>query len=306
MGVCRTARVLATCLIRLALRQRTGSEPHAAQRISIDAMPTTEVNGARLFYTAIGSGDPCLTMHGGLGLDHTHLHPWLDPLGDRLRLVFYDHRGNGRSERTEPATLTFEQFSADAEALRQQLGLGTVVLLGHSYGGFIALDYALRYPDSISRLILISTAPAVDYWPEIRENMRRRGATAEMIESFESGNWNEDADLEAHVKLVGHLNFAPANEGLAQDVLRETIYSAYARSAAFALLQTYDVEPRLGEISVPTLIVVGREDVFTPMSQAERLHRAIAGSELVVIDQAGHFNYVEQPESFFATVRSWL
>jgi proline iminopeptidase len=269
-------------------------------------MPTTEINGARLFYTTVGSGDPCLTMHGGLGLDHTHLHPWLDPLGDRLRLVFYDHRGNGRSERTALETLTFEQFSADAEALRQQLGLGKVVLLGHSNGGFIALDYALRYPESISRLILISTAPAVDYWPEIRENMRRRGATAEMIESFESGDWTTDAELEAHVDLVGHLNFAATNEHLGRDVLRETIYSAYARSAAFDLLQSYDVEPRLGEISAPTLIVVGREDVFTPISQAERLHRAITASELVVIENAGHFNYAEQPDAFFGAVRSWL
>ncbi len=269
-------------------------------------MATAEINGARLFYTVVGSGEPCLTMHGGLGLDHTHLHPWLDPLGDRLRLVFYDHRGNGRSERTEPETLTFEQFSADAEGIRKQLGLGKVVLLGHSYGGFIALDYALRYPDSISRLILISTAPAVDYWPEIRANMRRRGATNEMVESFESGSWTTDAELEAHVDLVGHLNFAAANERLAREVLRDTVYSAYARSAAFDLLETYDVEPRLGEISVPTLVVVGREDVFTPMSQADRLHRDIAGSELIVIEAAGHFNYAERPESFFAAVRSWL
>lgn len=269
-------------------------------------MPAAEINGARLFYTEFGSGDPCLTMHGGLGLDHTHLHPWLDPLGDRLRLVYYDHRGNGRSERTAPETLTFEQFSADADALRQELGLGKVLLLGHSYGGFIALDYALRYPESMSRLILISTAPAVDYWPEIRENMRRRGATAEMIESFESGSWPTDEELEAHVDLVGHLNFAAANEHLAREVTRETIYSAYARSAAFDLLQNYDVEPRLSEISVPTLVIVGREDVFTPMSQAQRLHDAIPGSELVVIEGAGHFNYAEQPEAFFSAVRSWL
>ncbi len=269
-------------------------------------MPTVEINGARLSYTVVGQGDPCLTMHGGLGLDRTHLHPWLDPLGDRLRLVFYDHRGNGCSERTAPETLTFEQFSADAEALREELGLGKVTVLGHSYGGFIALDYVLRYPDSVSRLILVSTAPAVDYWPEIRENMRRRGATAEMIESFESGSWTTDAELEAHVDLVGHLNFAAANEKLARDVLRETIYSAYARSAAFDQLRSYDVEPRLGEISTPTLVVVGREDVFTPMSQAERLHREIAGSEPVVIENAGHFNYAEQPQEFFAAVRSWL
>jgi proline iminopeptidase len=264
------------------------------------------INGAELFVTEVGAGEPCLTMHGGLGLDHTHLQPWLDPLGDELRLVYYDHRGNGRSERTPRETLTFERFSADAEELRRQLDLGQMTLLGHSYGGFIALDYALRYPESLSRLILVSTAPAVDYWPEIRANMRGRGATDEMLESFEGGVWETDAELEEHVDLVGHLNFAAANEGLTPDVFRHTVYSAYARARAFELLQTFDVADRLGEITVPTLIVVGREDVFTPLSQAKRLRAAIPASELVALDGCGHFNYAERPDAFFAVVRDWL
>jgi proline iminopeptidase len=102
-------------------------------------------------------------QHGGLGLDHTHLHPWLDPLGDVLRLVYYDHRGNGRSDGPFQKTWTHADLTADAEALRRELGLGRMVLLGHSYGGFLALDYAVRYPDLLSHLILVSTAPAVDY-----------------------------------------------------------------------------------------------------------------------------------------------
>lgn len=62
-------------------------------------MPIAKINGADLFYLTRGEGLPCLVMHGGLGLDHTYLHPWLDPLGDTLQLVYYDHRGNGRSGR---------------------------------------------------------------------------------------------------------------------------------------------------------------------------------------------------------------
>ena len=94
----------------------------------------------------VGEGLPCLLMHGGLGFDHTCLHPWLDPLGDVMRLVYYDHRGNGRSGRPPSETIIFEQLCSDADALREHLGFEEVCVLGYSFGGFVALEYALRYP----------------------------------------------------------------------------------------------------------------------------------------------------------------
>jgi pimeloyl-ACP methyl ester carboxylesterase len=100
-------------------------------------------------------------MHGGLGFDHTSLHPWLDPLGEEMHLIYYDHRGNGRSGRPPLETLTFEQFCADADALRAHLGYEKVAVLGYSFGGFIALEYALRYPERLSHLILLDTAPTL-------------------------------------------------------------------------------------------------------------------------------------------------
>ena len=270
-------------------------------------MPYCDVNGVRLFYKEVGQGLPCLLMHGGLGVDHTHLHPWLDPLGDVLRLVYYDHRGNGRSGAPVPPTWTHADLIADAEALRQKFGLGRIVLLGHSYGGFLALEYALRYPDSLSHLILSSTAPAVDYWEELRANMRARGATEAMIASFEPGSWSTDEGLRKNIKeKVGWLNFGRGHEHLCEPVFRETIYSAAARERCFQLIRTYDVTTRLGEIRVPTLILVGAEDVFTPTSQAKRLHAGIQGSELVEIQGSGHFVYAECPDVFFPAVRSWL
>lgn len=138
-------------------------------------MPYANVNGVRLFCREVGQGRPCLLMHGGLGLDHAHLHPWLDPLGDVLRLIYYDHRGNGRSERPFQRTWPRTELTADAETLRRELGLGRIVLFDHSYGGFLAPEYALRYPGSLSHLILADTAPAVDYWDELHANMRNRG-----------------------------------------------------------------------------------------------------------------------------------
>ena len=122
-------------------------------------MPVAHLNGTELFYVEVGEGVPCLVMHGGLGGDHSALHPWLDPLGDVMQLVYYDHRGNGRSGRPPSGMITFERLCADADALREQLGFEKVAVLGHSYGGFVALEYALRYRERLSRLILLGTSP---------------------------------------------------------------------------------------------------------------------------------------------------
>jgi proline iminopeptidase len=102
-------------------------------------MPVAHLNDTELFYVEVGEGVPCLVMHGGLGGDHTALHPWLDPSGDVMHLVYYDHRGNGRSGRPPAETLTFEQFCSDADALREHLDFEKVAVLGYSFGGFIAL-----------------------------------------------------------------------------------------------------------------------------------------------------------------------
>jgi proline iminopeptidase len=223
-----------------------------------------------------------------------------------FRLVYYDHRGNGRSGRPPLETLTFERFSADADALRVHLNLGKVVVLGHSYGSFIALDYALRYSQQVSRLILISAAPAVDYWDQICANMKQRGATDGMIKSFQSGRWKDDRDVEQHFHLLGPLNFSRSKTNLAEQVFQHTIYCATAREAAFRLVRDYNLTARLGSVTAPTLIIVGREDVFTPPSQAERIHKGIPGPELLVFEKSGHSPYVEEPEAFFSAIRGWL
>jgi proline iminopeptidase len=147
-------------------------------------MPVARLNDTEIFYVEVGEGVPCLLMHGGLGGDHSALHPWLDPLGDVMRLVYYDHRGNGRSGRVPSETITFEQLCSDADALSEHLGFEEVTVLGYSFGGFVALEYALRYPERISHLILLDTAPTLDYAEEIEANARRKGATREQLEAL--------------------------------------------------------------------------------------------------------------------------
>jgi pimeloyl-ACP methyl ester carboxylesterase len=124
-------------------------------------MTMVAVRGISLFTRNFGCGRPLLLMHGGPGVDHTTLLP-LRALAQTHTLVFYDHRCNGRSAGPEICTMTWENLVADADALRQALGFEEWAVLGHSFGGMVALEYALRYPDRLTHLILVDTG--ADTW----------------------------------------------------------------------------------------------------------------------------------------------
>jgi proline iminopeptidase len=267
-------------------------------------MPLVPLNGTELFYSEAGSGPPCLVMHGGLGLDHTSMHPSLDPLGDRLRLIYYDHRGNGRSGRPPVETLTFAQFAADADELRAALGHERVAVLGHSYGSFIALEYALAYPERISHLLLTGTAPAFDYGPEIERNARARGATAEMLAAL-GAQPQDDTDMARLWHTILPLYFYRYDRR-AEDLFRETRFRAAAMVRGAELLPRFNVLLRLSELRAPTLLLSGRHDFITPHHQAERLQARVRHARLVTFEQSGHYPWVDEPEAFFAAARSWL
>jgi len=268
-------------------------------------MPLVHLNGTDLFYVEVGEGLPCLVMHGGLGLDHTSMHPWLDPLGELMHLIYYDHRGNGRSGRPPSETITFEQLCADADALREHLGFGKVAVLGYSFGGFIALEYALRYPERLSHLILGGTSPGGDYGEEIEANARRKGATQEQLEALEASA-DDETEFWRLWKLIEPLYFHAFDEDLAERVMGKTIVCIEAADAGHAITEEWDLTARLGEICAPTLILVGRDDFVCPPSQAKIMHERIPNSELVVFEKSGHFAPVEEPEAFFDAVRGWL
>jgi len=269
-------------------------------------MPNAHLNKTELFYVSVGKGIPCLVMHGGLGLDHSYLHPWLDPLGDLLELVYYDHRGHGRSGRPPIETLTHEQFCEDADALRHHLGFNRMAVIGHSYGGFIALEYAVRHPERVSRLILIDTAPAYNYGAEIRENLKRRHPTDEMPAALRRPAPSSDSELERLFSKILPLYFHNYNAELAHRLFEQTIWSASAAACNERLLRGYDVRSQLSKITARTLIMVGKHDFICPLSQARLLHEGIPNSELIVFQESAHFPYVEEPDAFFAGVRNWL
>lgn len=269
-------------------------------------MATLATDGGELFYHVVGEGQPCLVLHGGPGIDHTSLRPWLEPLGDRLQLVFYDQRGNGRSTARLGETPDFEQLCADANALHKALGAGRVALLGHSFGGFVALEYALRYPERVSHLILVDTAPSFDYGDEIQANIECKELSEETLAAVSSPPPSSDAAFGAMWRAVLPLYFHRYDPTLAERAFATTVYRAAAAAWGGALFTTYNVVSRLGAIRAPTLVLVGDDDAICPPSQAQRLAAGIPDSQLEIISGCGHFPFIERPDEFVTAVQRWL
>lgn len=268
-------------------------------------MHTAAISCTRLYYPLVGKGLPCLVMHGGLGLDHHYLHPSLDPLGDTLELIYYDHRGNGSSGRPPRETITHAQLADDAAALASHLGHDRVAVLGFSYGGFIALEFALRHPDRLSHLVLMGTAPACGYGAEILANARRKGASEAMLAYLESDEVaSSDEAFQRQLETLWPLYFHRYR--LEYDALLcDVTYSVQGQPPA-AETTAYDLTGRLGEITAPTLILTGRDDFVCPPSQAEIMHLDIPGSELRIFEASGHMPFVEEPEATFTIIRDWF
>ena len=202
------------------------------------AISTMSVNGADLHYAVAGDGLPCLVMHGGLGMDHTYLRPWLDPLGDTLQLVYYDHRGNGLSGSPGIETQTHAQFAGDADALVRGLGFDRVAVLGHSYGGFIALEMALRYPDRVSHLILVDTRPSVTAGTEVLDNARARGATDSMVAALQAESTSDD-ELRASFQEILPLYFKNYDPELAVPAMERIIFRMSGRALLRSRSRSY-------------------------------------------------------------------
>jgi proline iminopeptidase len=244
-------------------------------------------------------------MHGGLGIDHSSLRG-LDPLADTLRLVYYDHRCHGRSDRPPVETITMAQLADDAAALTDSLDLQGTVVLGVSFGGFVALEYALRHPDKVERLILIGTAAHGDYMAEIFAAVRDRQPSAETMAALTTPPGDAES-MAARWRAILPLYLAPDSDADAIHAMLGDISPDMETSTrGMQIWSAWDVRPRLGEITCPTLVMAGRYDYICPPSQARIIADGIGNATLAEWDDCGHFMWLEQPERFFTTVRDWL
>lgn len=272
-------------------------------------MPTIEVNGVKLVYEDSG-GDktPFVTLHGGPGMG-SRKGDWaaFQPLTDTFRLISYDQRGNGESEGREP--YSHEQFVADLEGLRQALGLGKIVLLGGSYGGFIALEYALRHPEQLHALILRDTAASHKYQHTSKQRALSSGfpMDLERLDRLFNGQMTSDEDFRQSFAMIQPLYTVQRDPAEEARRLAAIPFRYQTHNWAFSRNQPhYDLTGRLGEVRVPVLVTVGRHDWITPLEASQELHRLLPNSELVVFEESGHSPQIEEREKYLQTVRDFL
>jgi len=272
-----------------------------------------QVRGVSLFVEVTGRGYPLVLMHGGPGADHWTMLPFRR-CADQFTLVFYDHRCNGRSVGAPVSSMTWENLTADADALRRKLGFERWAVLGHSFGGQVALEYALRYPGSLSHLVLLDTG-GDSRWSQqnAAEVLAKRGYSpqkVELVRRWFNGEFTPHEMLPIFLRIGGAYSYRPSLWLTARDLIRGEWRSKMRPQALiFAgrhLLKGWMVMDRLGEITVPTLVMAGRGDfVFPPEHQLE-LAAAIPHARLQIIEHAGHNPHSEQPAEVMAAVTDFI
>jgi proline-specific peptidase len=279
--------------------------------------------GGETWYRIVGGRDepgklPLLCLHGGPGAPHDYLEP-LGRLADTgRRVIFYDQIGGGRSWiEAHPSTWTVELFVGEVGAVREALGLDRIHLFGSSWGGMLAMEYALTQPEGLASLVLSSSPPSIPAWAEETNRLRRElpADVQRVLDDHEAAGTidspeYEEAAMEFYKRHVCRLDPWPDYLQRTFVGLREhpEVYTTMQGPNEFVItgtLKDWDIADRLGEIRLPTLITAGRQDEFTPR-QAETLHAGIAGSELVTFEHSSHMQFAEEPERYLEVVATFL
>ncbi|HSB05549.1 MAG TPA: proline iminopeptidase-family hydrolase [Thermodesulfobacteriota bacterium] len=285
--------------------------------------PTREgyvaVPGGQVWYKIVGVGHsiPVLTLHGGPGAGHDYLEPF-DALASERPIVFFDQLGCGKSDKPDDVSLwRIERFVKEVSAVRKKLDLERIHLLGHSWGGWLAIEYLMGKPSGIVSLILASTSASVQ---QVAEETARLKATLpqavlntlqryEAVGDYHSPEY-ENVMMEFYKRFLCRLD--PWPESLMRslnNIMSNLVpYETMQGPNEFTFtgnLRDWDRTGRLKEIALPTLIMCGRHDELGPAC-AETLHRGIPSSEIRIFEQSAHMAHLEEKELYLQVVRGFL
>jgi len=277
------------------------------------------VNGTRLYFDVEGAGlvpdgprmrakPTLLLLHGGPGFDHSMFKPAFSGLADICQIVYFDHRGNGRSMGSDPATWTLAQWGDDVKGLCDALGIERPIVYGGSFGGFVAQAYATRHPGHPAKLILASTAARFEFAAMLAEFERLGGSTARAAaESY----WLNPT-LEGRVKYIEvchpyYRRRPPADK----DAEKRSIvnHEASLRFAGPSNEQGHmDFRADLARVRCPVLILAGDRDPITPIAFSEEIVASLP-SHLVRFERfvdCGHGVLGDDPDRGFAVIREFI
>ena len=248
-------------------------------------------------------------VHGGPGADHSAYKPTFSSLSRKLQLVYFDHRGQGRSARGPKETYTLDNNVEDMEALRQYLGLDKIVAIGTSYGGMVALSYAVRYPQNVQYLIAIATAADYRFLQRAKQNLAAKGTPEQqaIAQRLWDGNFENEAQLHEYFRLMKPLYSLTYDPNSPDDTLGKTIFSPDALNVAFGgFLRSYDVLDQLSKITAPTLVIAGRHDWICPPECSQEIANAIPNADLRIFENSGHLVRADEPEALIDAISGFL
>lgn len=252
-----------------------------------------------------------MVIHGGPGGDHSGFKPFYSPLAERMQLVYFDHRGQGRSARGDPATYVLDENVEDMEALRRHLGLGPIVSIGTSYGGMVAIAHAARYPDSVSHLVLIVTTAHKGFIARAKAIVAERGTPEQqaICERLWAGALTTVEDVREYYKIMAPLYSRRAIAHGLETSQTRTLHSPEALNRAFSpsgFMHRLDLRPELKAITAPTLIIAGRHDWICPPEFSEEIHRLIPGSDLRIFENSSHSIRVDEPQALIDAILGFI
>ena len=270
------------------------------------------INGIQMYYKTMGSGTPLLILHGGPGLDHSYFLPQFTELAKNYKLIFIDQRSNGRTEGPDSTKMNLSFFIEDIESVRKEFVLGKLNLLGHSWGALIAMFYAVKYPENLNSLILMNPLSASSQGRDTANKLLQSRITKmdsiDRVEVLRSEGFRSRTP-EAMTRLF-RIAFRPSfhNKTLV-DSITLIFQPDYARKSSMLRhmrgLLAYNIQQELSRIQCPTLILHGADDAI-PLLTSRELQKQISGSQLVVLNNCGHFPYIECPREFFQSLRRFL
>jgi proline iminopeptidase len=268
--------------------------------------------GASIYYEVIagGQGTPIIVVNGGPGFDHGYMSasPAWKGLAQKRPIVFYDQRGTGRSGPLKPdQSCTLDDQISDLEALRAHLGYDRADFIGHSWGGFLSMAYAAKYPQHISHLTLVDSVPAK--WSEIKpiydqvfpEAAARRDELNAQAQKGVAG-----ARDKVWRDFLGMLFYSPEKRaeflsGFSAETISEDILHRISQEAI-----KVDLEPRVREFNFRAMVLNGRFDTDVTPEAALKLSGQIPQCAFHVFERSGHFPFLEEPDEFAALMENFL
>lgn len=276
------------------------------------------VKQGQIYYESYGSGLPMVVLHGGPGLTMDYLFPHLLDLEQFGEIIFYDQRGTGQSSHCEISNdlVTIEQFIEDLEDIRKNLNLQEFILLGHSFGGFLAMQYALQHQKHLKGMILMSTLPAnyegmLAFAQEFNQRTMSCQQQLSAFEDIEQFNQLSVDEIQKIYQIIFSFYFYDPKQlnnlklKFEDKSAKNGFYIEKQMSAQCLFKDNLNLFPSLSKLDIPCLVLHGEQDII-PLNTAIAIHENLTKSNMVVLQECDHFPFIEKKQETMRSIENFM